>query len=143
MRIGLCLSLTAPDPLGEAGPPTAINLAPPSITGDPRVGETLTGHRGTWDDLGETITFVDRFIVDGTVVLSDTFVPQADDVGKTVRFAPGVRLNGGPAVTASSETLIIQAASEDWAFNGTILTQIATPDQWAFSGTVITRIPGV
>ncbi|MGF9754273.1 carboxypeptidase regulatory-like domain-containing protein [Microvirga sp. 0TCS3.31] len=91
------------------------NSAAPSISGTPQVGQTLTAAPGTWQPTDTTVTY--RWIVGDDVSPGDdprgaTYVPTAQDLGKTIRVeATGTRGAGWtPATVLSAPTAPVAAA---------------------------------
>lgn len=85
---------------------TVANTAAPTISGAAQVGQTLTAVPGTWSPASTTVAY--RWVVgDDTIPTDDptgaTYVPTAQDVGKTIRVeATGTRGAGWTPATAWS-----------------------------------------
>ncbi|HWK27649.1 MAG TPA: hypothetical protein VNS09_13860 [Solirubrobacter sp.] len=82
--------------------PGPYNLAPPTVTGDARLGRSVTCDRGTWDDDGVTPYAVayqwlrSNVAIDGANAA--TYALTADDLGKTL----ACRVTAAGATTATS-----------------------------------------
>src|SRR5690606_29174498 len=67
-------------------PPAPVNLTPPTIEGDPVVGNTLTVvDDGEWDGVGLTFTY--QWLADGEPIagaIESTYTLVADDVDAMV-----------------------------------------------------------
>src|SRR6202011_732794 len=80
------------------------NTSPPTITGTPEKGQTLTEHKGLWTNSPTTFTF-QWLQCDGEGTLasctnisgatSQTYVPVAGDVGHTIRVREEAHDEGG------------------------------------------------
>jgi hypothetical protein len=85
---------------------TVANDAAPTIGGVPQVGQTLTAAPGTWSPSSTTVAY--RWVVGDDTTPNDdptgaTYVPTAQDVGKTIRVeATGTRGPGWTPATAWS-----------------------------------------
>jgi hypothetical protein len=85
---------------------TVANTAAPTIAGVAQVGQTLTAVPGTWSPASTTVAY--RWVVGDDTTPSDdptgaTYVPTAQDVGKTIRVeATGTRGPGWTPATAWS-----------------------------------------
>ncbi len=68
--------------------PVVITPGRPTITGRPRVGETLTAHHGTWNPKGMIFTY--QWLQDGQPIAGATevtYVPTATDQGHALSVA--------------------------------------------------------
>ncbi len=92
--------------------------ARPTITGTARVGETLTGGRGTWNG---NPTFTQQWrrcdasggsCVDIPGATSLTYTPTAADVGATLRVRVSATHAGQTSVIDSAETAAVAAAAQ-------------------------------
>ena len=91
------------------GPWAVKNLAPPVITGTPRVGQTLTASPGVWSPSGVTVTY--QWRAGGVSIPGATgqaYNPTAADVGKTlqVRVAAS-RPDYWTGFAESSQTVVV------------------------------------
>src|SRR3954454_3320896 len=75
-----------------AGAATPTNTAPPTISGTPKVGSTLTANDGTWANSPTSFTYQwQRCASDGrscgdiTAGTTKTYVPTTGDVGHALR----------------------------------------------------------
>ena len=88
---------------------TILNTAAPTITGTPRMGNTLTGKAGSWST--GTWSYAYRWLRDGAAIPGATttsYALTAADVGKGLRFevtASGT--DASPATAASSAVTIL------------------------------------
>ncbi|CUR56639.1 exported hypothetical protein [metagenome] len=94
---------------------TVANTAAPTITGVAQVGQTLTAAPGTWSPASTTVAY--RWVVGDDTTPNDdptgaTYVPTAQDIGKTIRVeATGTRGAGWtPATAWSGATAPVAAA---------------------------------
>jgi hypothetical protein len=72
--------------LDLAGTPL-VNMTPPSITGTPRVGATLTAEPGVWTPHVSDETFSYQWFDEGTAILGadrKTFEPRASHLGRSI-----------------------------------------------------------
>lgn len=116
----------------EDNPTPPVNTVEPFITGDPYVGETLTGNVGTWSN-DPTFTYQwRRGGVLGTVVGTGlTYEPVNDDIGSTLVFLVEATNDDGVITVASDESPTIMASG--------ILSDIFTnPVTTARTGSVTT-----
>lgn len=82
------------------------NSSVPTISGTPRVGETLTAAGGTWSPTPQGRSY--RWYVGGTLVngaTGPTFVPRPEDVGKTVHVVERVTATAYDAAEEPSATV--------------------------------------
>ena len=106
--------LTGYDAVLEEGqyPSDVENLTPPTISGSPVVGQTLTASPGTWN-LAAT-TFHYQWFAGTTPVGTDTptYAPQAADVGKAITVTVVGSVAGlGSAAATSAPTAAVTGAS--------------------------------
>lgn len=94
---------------------TVANTAAPTIAGVAQVGQTLTAAPGTWSPASTTVAY--RWVVGDDTTPNDdptgaTYVPTAQDIGKTIRVeATGTRGAGWtPATAWSAATAPVVAA---------------------------------
>jgi hypothetical protein len=98
----------------QAGPP---NTAPPTITGSPVVGESLTANPGTWTGTGITFAYLwSRCDAAGaacteiTTATQSTYTVVTADAGRTLRVrVTGTNTSGSNAVT-SAQTAVVTTA---------------------------------
>ncbi len=111
--------------VGFAGKGTAAaqvapsNQSPPTLTGTPEVGKTLTASPGSWTGT-EPITFVYRFqrcdkdgggCFTGGSTQQKTYKVVPEDVGKTIRVRVTATNRDGSANATSVPTAVIRAAA--------------------------------
>jgi len=98
----------------QAGPP---NTAPPTITGTPTVGSTLTANAGTWT--GSSVTFAyqwRRCDAQGancssiTGATATTYTVASGDVGQTIRVNVTGTDSSGSNTVSTAQTAVITAA---------------------------------
>jgi hypothetical protein len=105
-------ALAAGATTAQAGPPPAINVVPPAITGVPLTGQTLTAYNGFWTRGGGNyiysyswqrcdLTGANCVATGGT---AQTYVVQSADVGHTLRVRVGALGDNGNASTWSYAT---------------------------------------
>jgi hypothetical protein len=91
-------------------PPVPIN--PPTITGDAKVGSTLTRVNGTWAGTG--ITYAHQWLADDVEITGETkstYVVRAADLGKRIKSRTTATIAGALSVAAfSAATAIVVAA---------------------------------
>lgn len=83
-----------------------VNTALPTITGTAQVGETLTATTGTWTG-SPAPEFAYTWEADGTAIegaTSDTYVIQADDLGKVITVTVTATNDAGSASATSDGT---------------------------------------
>jgi len=100
-----------------AGAPA--NTSPPTISGTPQQGQTLTANRGTWGG-GQPQTYTYQWrrcdSVGGSCVnitsggTGSTYVPTADDVGHTLRVRVTARNSVGARSSTSTPTGVVAKA---------------------------------
>ncbi len=101
------------------------NTSPPTITGTPQEGQTLTGTVGTWS--GTPTDYNDFWMrcdktggscsnISGAHAL--TYVLQSSDVGATIRFKVQARNAKGSNTATSVPTAVITAAAKPPPANG-------------------------
>lgn len=95
------------------------NQTPPTLTGTPEVGKTLTASPGSWSGT-EPITFIYRFqrcdregggCFTGGSTRQKTYTVVAGDVGKTIRVRVTATNADGSANATSVPTAVIRAAT--------------------------------
>lgn len=82
-----------------------VNTSPPTIDGQPQVGEALTANPGAWNLPVDEEDYAYRWFVDGNsngVHSGKTFTPSESQLGKTVTVEVSV-IRGGRSVTAMSD----------------------------------------
>ena len=98
---------------GTLQPPNAVS--PPTVTGTPTVGESLTAYDGTWSGVPEITRRWQRCSADGGTCLDiagatdPTYVLAAEDAGFTVRIVVTATDAGGSTAVASDPTLLVAA----------------------------------
>lgn len=115
-------SLLAALAVGFAGNGTAatqaapVNQSPPTLSGTPEVGKTLTANSGTWTGT-EPITFVYRFqrcdkdgggCFTGSSTAQRTYVVIPSDVGKTIRVRVTATNTDGSTNASSAPSAVIR-----------------------------------
>ena len=96
----------------QAGPPPAINVVPPAITGTPLSGSTLTAQPGVWTRGGGNYVYSFQWLrcdLAGANCVStggtaQTYVVQRADVGHTIRVRVGALGDNGNACCWSYAT---------------------------------------
>jgi hypothetical protein len=79
---GPALAATPPEDPEEPEPPTVVNTAPPSITGEPRFGEVLRVDPGGWEPADATVDV--HWLREGRPIKGATaprFRPRLKDIG--------------------------------------------------------------
>lgn len=87
----------------QVAPGLFTNTAAPTVSGTPRVGETLTATGGTWTPASGSLAF--RWYVGGALVdgaTGTTFVPRPEDVGKSVHVVERATATGYTPAEAPS-----------------------------------------
>ncbi|KAA1395788.1 hypothetical protein [Aeromicrobium ginsengisoli] len=93
---------------------TNLGYAVPTITGTPKVGQTLTANEGAWTPDG--ITFTYKWLAEGTAIAgatAKTYVPTAAEVGKRIQ----VTVSGSKAgylttfVTSQATAAVVPAVA--------------------------------
>ena len=113
-----------------------VNISPPTISGTPQKGATLTGTRGTW---GNSPTRYDYFWrrcnpngsscsnIGGARSLAYTL--KQDDVGHTIRLRVKARNSDGSTHASSGQTAVITAGPTPLPQNTVLPTIKGTPRQ--------------
>ena len=95
------------------------NTSPPTLTGTPEVGKTLTANSGKWAGT-EPITFVYRYqrcnkdggdCFTGDTTLLRTYALTTADVGKTIRVRVTATNAEGSANATSAPSAVVRAAA--------------------------------
>lgn len=98
---------------GEAqGPEAPVNTAPPTITGTPVVGKTLTAHPGEWDTPDLTYTY--QWQSDGMDIpgaTGATFTPRKADGGSTLTVVVTASTADGASASATSAGVLVKYTS--------------------------------
>lgn len=97
------------------GPP---NTAPPTISGQAVVGQTLTASQGTWTGTGLTFAYQWRRCdtagancADISGATATTYVLVAADSGKTIRVEVTAKNTTGETTVASAQTAVVTTAA--------------------------------
>ena len=130
------VKVTATNPSGSSSAtsdPTAVivtvpaNTVLPTITGTVQQGQTLTAGNGTWSN-SPTFTYQWRQCDSGGAnctniggATSQTYVPQAADVGKTLRVVVTATNAAGSASATSDQTVVVQANVPGTTFGKTTI----------------------
>src|SRR5581483_7834549 len=95
-----------------------VNTAPPTISGTPKAGATLTADDGTWSNSPTTFTYVwQRCASDGrgcgdiTSATAKTYSPSTSDVGHALRVVVTASNADGKAAAVSAATDPISSAN--------------------------------
>jgi hypothetical protein len=95
-----------------------VNSSPPTISGTPQEGKTLTGNRGTWDNSPTDYDYFWRRCGKGGGSCSDisgahalTYTLRGVDVGNTIRFRVVAKNADGQTTANSAQTEVIQKAA--------------------------------
>ena len=94
-----------------------VNATPPTITGTPQEGKTLTANRGTWDNSPNDYDyFWTRCATDGGSCANIsganglTYTLKSADVGNTLRFKVVAKNADGQTTANSAPTEVVKAA---------------------------------
>ncbi|MCI2957903.1 S8 family serine peptidase [Agromyces atrinae] len=94
---------------GDAPAPNApVNLAPPTISGTPAAGQTLTAEPGTWDVDGLVFTYQwqrDGAAIDGAT--SPSYAVTAADEGSSLTVVVTATKEGLPPGSATSAAVVV------------------------------------
>lgn len=89
--------------------PDVVNTVAPTVTGTPKVGQTLTAKTGTWTPTGVTFTY--EWLADGEAIAgatATTYKPVAGDLGKKISVAvTGAKAGHDSASKTSIETAAV------------------------------------
>jgi hypothetical protein len=98
----------------QAGPP---NTAPPTITGSPVVGESLTASPGTWTGTGITFAYLwsrcdatGGACADITTATQSTYTVVTADAGRTLRVKVTATNTSGSNAVTSAQTAVVTTA---------------------------------
>ena len=148
--VGLLACLTVLVPLFavssavRAAPPPIVNLSPPTITGNPVVGQVLTASQGTWTEKGPNPTFSYQWLdCTGSTCtpiakgVATTYTVASADVGHTIEVAV-TATNKFAKVTASSKptatvTAPVTSLSPPTNFHSTSTQQTSVATSWTAS----------
>jgi hypothetical protein len=106
----------------QVGP---TNTAPPTISGNPTAGQTLTGDRGTWSGTG-TISYAYQWLRCSSTGSScspiagetgTTRTVDVGDVGSTLRFSVKATDSTGPTTVESAPTAVVSAEGQGAPIN--------------------------
>ena len=99
----------------QAGPP---NTAPPTITGSPVVGESLTANPGTWTGSGITFAYLwsrcdaaGASCTDITIATQSTYTVVTADAGRTLRVKVTATNTSGSNAVTSAQTAVVTTAA--------------------------------
>jgi endoglucanase len=141
--VGLLACLTVLVPLFavssavRAAPPPIVNLSPPTITGNPVVGQVLTASQGTWTEKGPNPTFSYQWL-DCT---GSTCTPIAKGVATTYTVASAdVGLTIEVAVTATNKFAKVTASSKPTATVTAPVTSLSPPTNFHSTSTQQTSV---
>lgn len=85
-----------------------LQISPPSVSGIPQVGNTLTGVHGSYTTPPATYTY--QWFVGGLLVVgatSPTYVVQLSDAGKVIRFEETPTNSAGSGLVSVSANVSI------------------------------------
>jgi hypothetical protein len=123
---------------GGGGDPVApLNTAAPSVSGDARVGKTLTVDPGTWDTAG--LSFAYRWKRDGTAIADATGLDYAAtpaDLGHQVSVTVTATKPGIPDGVAAADPVTIRLGDAPTALTPPVITGDPEP------GAVLQGAPG-
>ena len=101
-----------------AGQARPVNSSPPTISGTPQEGKTLTANRGTWDNTPTDYNYFWRRCNAGGNNCSNisgahalTYTLRSGDVGRTIRFRVVAKNADGQNDAESAPTDVVQKAS--------------------------------
>ena len=123
-----------------------VNTSPPSISGTPLVGQTLTASPGSWSGTAP-ISYAYRWrrcdsagvnCADIVGATSQTYVVASADAGSTVRVAVTASNGVGSSSATSDRTAVVQQASPVAPVN----TSPPTISGAALSGQIVSAVPG-
>ena len=138
------LRIEGPEPNSEIGVPIEFaaaveepitNSAPPTITGEPRVGSTLTAAPGTWSVEGPAFAYQwNRAGQAITGATAATYLVTADDAGRAITVSVTASADGyTPASATSAPVTVAKATSSIYgglnrflSFGGSGVTYSAT-----------------
>jgi 5-hydroxyisourate hydrolase-like protein (transthyretin family) len=119
--------------------PTIVNVAAPTISGNPKAGSTLTAGPGTWDP-ATGLTFAYQWLAGNDPIAGatgSTYVPVAGDVGKAIRVRvtasrsghlQDVETSAATAAVAPADIMVTTLPTVAAAKVGAPVT--ATPGTW-------------
>ncbi|MFT4187362.1 MAG: carboxypeptidase regulatory-like domain-containing protein [Aeromicrobium sp.] len=117
--------------------PVVANTAPPTISGSPVIGQTLTASPGTWTPAGSTSAY--QWFADGDPIAGATdatFVLTAGQEGKKI----AVRVTGSSPGYASAEAMSAETAEVERP--SVLNTAVPTVSGTAMVGQTLTVSPG-
>jgi subtilisin family serine protease len=116
---------------GGGGTPAPVSSTPPTITGQPQQGQTLTTSNGTWQNSPTGFTYQWLTCTTSCSPISgasaNTYTPTAGDVGKTVEATVTATNAGGSTPATSAPTPTIQAAATSATFGTTTVGGSSDP----------------
>jgi hypothetical protein len=149
---GSASAASNPTEIVTAGKPS--NTSPPTISGTPEVGQTLTAHAGTWTGR-QPISLATQWrrcasnggsCSDVRGATSQTYKLQSADKGQTLRIRVTARNSLGSASTTSAATAVIEAPPPTGCPSGAVarVNEVTPParliiDRLQFSPSVVTR----
>jgi hypothetical protein len=132
--------------------PTPVNAVPPSVTGSPTVGATLTAHHGTWSPASH-LSYHYQWLAAGAAVpgaTRSTYHPTTADLGKTLAVAVTVTRGPRTATATSASTAPVSAAVTTPLFalspprvSGTAAVDsvlVVVPGTWSVPGTTFSYV---
>jgi hypothetical protein len=133
---GTALAIVVVGVLASAGSAASAqapaNTSPPTVSGTPQQGKTLTGHRGTWTGSGIDFNYFwtrcDRnggSCANISNAEKATYTLTSADVGNTVRFKVQAKNGEGTVFASSVPSAVIQAAPKPQAPANTGLPTVA------------------
>jgi subtilisin family serine protease len=135
---------------GEAPAPNApVNTAPPTITGNPSIGSTLTAHPGQWDTEGLAFSYQWQSNgVDIAGATKATYRTTKADGGATFTVVVTASKDGLPSASATSAGVTVKydakvtlSLSKHVAFSWQRVTlKVAVTSKGAVSGTVDVKV---
>ena len=132
--------------------PTPVNTAPPSVSGSPTVGATLTAHHGTWSPASH-LSYHYQWLAAGVAVpgaTHSTYHATTADLGKTLAVTVTVTRGPRTAHVTSAPTTPVTAAAATALFalsaprvSGTAAvdsTLTVSPGTWSVPGATFSYV---